>query len=168
VQDKRLCALKRELQISRSIQLDAGASRVWDALTNPEMIRQYLFGTTVVTDWQVGSEIIFQGSWQGKEYRDKGRIERFENEKLLQYTYWSGFSGLEDGAENYSLVTFQLDRGNGSRGPVTLTVSQKGVCRRGSTRSCRQQLGGSFAKDQGACGRKIMERRVIGASPDNR
>jgi uncharacterized protein YndB with AHSA1/START domain len=118
--------LKRELHVSRSIELDAGASRVWDALTNPEMIRQYLFGTTVITDWQVGSEIIFQGSWQGKEYRDKGKIERFENEKLLQYMYWSGFSGLEDRAENYSLVTFRLGKGNDDGGPVTLTVSQNG------------------------------------------
>ena len=114
--------MKRDLITSKTINLNVGAFKVWDALTNPEMIKQYLFGTEVITDWKIGSEIIFQGNWEGKEYRDKGKIEKFEIEKLFQYTYWSGFSGLEDKEENYSLVTFELSGDT----ETTLTVSQKG------------------------------------------
>ena len=39
---------------------------VWEALTSPQMIQQYLFGTQVTTDWQVGSPITYRGVWQGK------------------------------------------------------------------------------------------------------
>ena len=44
----------------------------------------------------MGSPLIFQGEWEGKSYQDKGNILASEPGKLLQYNYWSGFSGLED------------------------------------------------------------------------
>ena len=34
-----------------TINIDAPTSKVWDALTKPELIKQYLFGTEVTTDW---------------------------------------------------------------------------------------------------------------------
>ena len=49
-----------------SITINAPKSKVWDALTKPELIKQYLFGTEVTTDWQVGSPIIYKGIWEGK------------------------------------------------------------------------------------------------------
>jgi uncharacterized protein YndB with AHSA1/START domain len=71
----------------------------------------------------VGSPLIFQGEWEGKSYQDKGNILAAEPGKLLQYNYWSGFSGLEDKEENYSLVTYEL-QADGDTTSVTLT--QKG------------------------------------------
>ncbi|MBC7885478.1 MAG: SRPBCC domain-containing protein [Saprospiraceae bacterium] len=41
--------------------IKASVAKVWDALTNPEVVKQYFFGTDLVTDWKVGSPIIFQG-----------------------------------------------------------------------------------------------------------
>jgi uncharacterized protein YndB with AHSA1/START domain len=115
--------MKNDLIVRKTVKINAEAAKVWNAITNPKMIKKYLFGTKVSTDWKVGSEIIFQGDWQGKKFRDKGIIEKFEIEKLFQYTYWSVFSGLEDKKENYSLVTFELSE----EGKMTkLTVSQKG------------------------------------------
>ncbi len=29
---------------------------------------------------------------------------------MLKYDYWSGFSGLEDKPENYSLVTYKIEK----------------------------------------------------------
>jgi uncharacterized protein YndB with AHSA1/START domain len=115
--------MNMDLVTSKTVEINADVTKVWDALTNPEIIKQYLFGTEVVTDWKVGSEIIFQGNYEGKEYRDKGKIEKIESNKLFQYLYWSGFSGLEDKEENYSLVTFELNTDNET---TALTVSQKG------------------------------------------
>ena len=51
---------------------DAPAKNVWEALINPAMIKQYFFGTDVVSDWKVGNSIVWRGTWQGKEYEDKG------------------------------------------------------------------------------------------------
>ncbi|PIR88420.1 MAG: ATPase [Candidatus Harrisonbacteria bacterium CG10_big_fil_rev_8_21_14_0_10_44_23] len=114
--------MNKELIVEKSVKVSAPVQKVWEALTNPEMVKQYLFGTQLVTDWQVGNDIVFQGSYEGKEYLDKGKIVQFEPEKLLQYTYLSSFSGLEDKEENYSLVTYEV---SGEDGDITLKVSQK-------------------------------------------
>ncbi len=91
-----------------TITIDAPASKVWQALTSPEMIKQYLFGTQVATDWQVGSPITYSGVWQGKPYQDKGKILQVEPQKLLVSTFWSALSGLADIPENYNTVSYAL------------------------------------------------------------
>ena len=88
--------------------INAPASKVWDALTNPTLIKEYLFGTNVTTDWKVGSPITYKGEWQGKSYEDKGRILQVEPEKLLVSTFWSALSGLPDVPENYQTVRYEL------------------------------------------------------------
>jgi uncharacterized protein YndB with AHSA1/START domain len=65
------------------IQINASASKVWEALVNPKLIKQYLFGTDVTTDWRVGSPITYKGVWEGKLYEDKGTILQIEPEALL-------------------------------------------------------------------------------------
>jgi uncharacterized protein YndB with AHSA1/START domain len=91
-----------------TILINAPATRVWDALTKPELIKQYLFGTIVKTDWQVGSPIIYEGQWQGKAYQDKGTVMQIEPEKLLVSTYWSSMEGLPDVRESYKTVRYEL------------------------------------------------------------
>ncbi len=82
---------------------------MWEALTEPELIKQYLFGTQVTSDWKVGGSIKYRGIWQGKSYEDKGRILRLVPEKIFQSTYWSSIGGLEDKPENYATVTYELE-----------------------------------------------------------
>ena len=115
--------MKNDVVVKKTIKINVNASKVWNALTNPKIIKKYLFGTKVITDWKVGSEISFQGKWEGGKFKDRGTIEKFEIEKVFQYTYWSMFSGLEDKKENYSLIIFELSE-NGKA--TKLTVSQKG------------------------------------------
>ena len=103
-----------------TIDIDAPTSKVWEALTKPELIKQYLFGTQVTTDWQAGSPIIYQGMWEGKSYEDKGTILQVEQEKLLASTFWSSLSGKPDVPENYQTVTYELTTvGTGTK--LTLT-----------------------------------------------
>jgi len=64
-----------------TITINAPASKVWDALTKPELIKQCLFGTEVTTDWRVGSPITYKGEWEGKAYEDKGKVLQIEKEK---------------------------------------------------------------------------------------
>ncbi len=103
-----------------SIIINAPTSKVWQALTNPEIIKQYFFGTDTVTDWKIGSPIIFKGEWQGKKYQDKGTILNFEPNKQIKYSYWSSMSGTEDRPENYANVTYDVsENSNGTM--VTIT-----------------------------------------------
>ncbi len=104
-----------------STTINAPASKVWEALTKPELIKQYMFGTDVVTDWKVGSPITYKGEWQGKRFEDKGRIVKFEREKRLVSTHWSPLSGVPDTPENYHTVTYEL---SGQDGKTQVTVTQ--------------------------------------------
>ncbi len=104
-----------------SIDIHASPARVWQALTDPEMIRQYLFGTQVSTDWQPGSPIIYRGVWEGKEYEDKGQILEVEPQKRLVSTFWSALSGLPDRPENYNTVRYELEP---IEGGTRLTIIQ--------------------------------------------
>jgi len=102
------------------ISIKAPASKVWDALTKPELIKQYLFGTQVTTDWQVGSPITYEGVWEGKPYKDKGTILQVEQGRLLVSTFWSALAGLPDVPENYQTISYELSA-EGSGTKLTLT-----------------------------------------------
>ena len=105
-----------------TIAINAPASRVWDALTKPDLIKQYLFGTKVTTDWQVGSPITYEGTWEGKAYKDKGQVLQVEPGKLLVSTFWSSLSGLPDIPESYQTVRYELAaEASGTR----LTITQE-------------------------------------------
>jgi len=103
------------------IQIDAPASKVWEALVSPKLIKQYLFGTDVTTNWKVGSPITYKGIWEGKAYEDKGTIVQIEPETRLVSTFWSAFSGLPDAPEHYQTIRYELDPNSGTHTTVTVT-----------------------------------------------
>jgi hypothetical protein len=49
------------LEVNRKIFIQAETSRVWHALTDKASISNYFFGTEAISDWKVGSSLIFQG-----------------------------------------------------------------------------------------------------------
>jgi uncharacterized protein YndB with AHSA1/START domain len=100
--------MRKKLTAKASISIKADADEVWDALTNPDKIKQYFFGTNAISDWKKGSSLKFTGEWEGKKYEDKGTILDSEPGKLFRYTYWSSMGKLEDKPENYATVTYEL------------------------------------------------------------
>jgi uncharacterized protein YndB with AHSA1/START domain len=104
-----------------TITIDAPKADVWDALTNPEKVEQYMHGTKMSTDWREGSPISWKGEWKGKAYEDKGKVLEVEPERLLRYTHWSPMGGSEDKPENYHTLTYELA---GEDGKTTLTLTQ--------------------------------------------
>jgi len=100
--------------------INAPVAKVWQALINPEIIKEYLFNTEVISDWMEGSPITYKGEWQGKTFEDKGKILKIEPEKLLMSTHWSPLSGVPNTPENYHTVTYALsDKGDSTE--VTIT-----------------------------------------------
>lgn len=116
--------MKTGLTLKKSYPVKASTSKVWDALTKPELIKQYFFGTDTDTTWKKGSPIFFRGEWEGKQYEDKGVIIDIVTEKRIHYTYWSSFFGKEDKPENYNNIHYELSFSNGE---TTLTISQDGI-----------------------------------------
>jgi uncharacterized protein YndB with AHSA1/START domain len=101
--------------------IEADTEQVWKALVDPEIIKQYLFGTEAVSDWKEGGTIVYRGSWQGKDYEDKGRILALVPGKLFRSTYWSSMSGRPDSPENYATVSWELSSLDGA---TMLSVTQ--------------------------------------------
>jgi uncharacterized protein YndB with AHSA1/START domain len=106
----------QDLVAKASISIYAPVEKVWDALINPKVIRQYMFGTEVISKWTEGSTIVWKGVWKGKPYEDKGEILKIEPGKILEYSHFSPLTGLPDKPENYHKVTYELV----TEGPHTL------------------------------------------------
>lgn len=106
---------------SSSIRVNATVARVWEALTLPAQVKQYFFGTQLVTDWRVGSPILFRGEWEGKPYEDKGVVVTFQPQQSLSYSYASAASGNADKPELHQLIRYDLQPGSNE---VKITVTQ--------------------------------------------
>ncbi len=110
--------------VKSEIIIAASAAKVWDALVNPAKTKIYMFGCETVSDWKIGSELLWRGEYEGREMVFvKGKILEMEPEKLLKYTVIDPFATYPDIPENYLNVTYLLE----SKGSQTkLTVIQDG------------------------------------------
>lgn len=95
-----------------SILVNASREKVWDALVNPDAVKQYMFGATLTSNWREGGTITWKGEWEGKPYEDTGILLNFDPETQLQYDHYSPMSG-PDVPENHHTVTTDLSSENG-------------------------------------------------------
>jgi uncharacterized protein YndB with AHSA1/START domain len=90
-------------------EIEAPPEQVWQVLVDPDSVREYMFGSEVVTSWVPGSPILFRGVWEGKPYEDKGVIVEVTEPRLLQYTHYSPLSGAPDVPASYHTLIFALE-----------------------------------------------------------
>lgn len=110
------------LIIKNTIGIKASTKKVWDALTKSEYTKQYMFGCETISDWKVGSPLLWQMMHEGKELiAVKGEIKNIEPGKQLVYTVFDPNSTLPDIPENYLTVTYKL---KDLKGETLLTVTQ--------------------------------------------
>ena len=107
--------MPQPLVIQNSISIHAPASKVWDALTNPEQTKKYMFGCEALSDWQPGSPLIWKGTFNGVEMiAVKGRILSIEPGRSLVYTVIDPNNPkIPDLPENYLTVTCRLTEKSG-------------------------------------------------------
>ena len=113
--------MARGFEAVKSVAIDAPRAKVWEALTNPEKVKEYMHDTKLSTDWKEGSPITWKGEWKGKSYEDKGKVLEVVPERLLKNTHWSPMGGSEDKPENYHTVTYELEEQDGK---TILTLTQ--------------------------------------------
>ena len=112
----------KSLIIENSIEIKASAAKVWNALTNPAETKKYMFGCEALSKWTVGSPLLWQARYEGKDVVFvKGTIVSINPNVLLSYTTFDPNSTMEDIPENYLTVTYHLKENNGA---TTLLVTQ--------------------------------------------
>ncbi|HSV38262.1 MAG TPA: SRPBCC domain-containing protein [Nocardioidaceae bacterium] len=91
------------------VDVSASPGQVWNALTDPVLIEQYMFGSHVETSWQPGDPIAWKGEYDGRAYVDHGEIIAVEPERRLEVTHFSPLTGQEDKPENYHRLVYEID-----------------------------------------------------------
>lgn len=112
------------LIVKNTITINAAPAKVWDALVNPEKTKVYMFGCETVSDWKVGSSLLWRMDYEGKEFIPvKGKVLAIEANRLLKYTVIDPNASYPDVPENYLNVTYKLEE---QKGQTILTVMQDG------------------------------------------
>ena len=96
--------------------------KLWAALTDPEFTKQYWGGTSVESDWKVGSPVVFR--WRG-EIVHNDSVLKCEPPRLLSYSFHP-LHIEELLGEPPSCVTFEIEEFavKPGQGPVVkLTVT---------------------------------------------
>jgi uncharacterized protein YndB with AHSA1/START domain len=95
-----------QLVFRSSIRINATATKVWAILTNPKMTKKFMFGGEAISDWKVGSPLVWK--LEGTEKVLKGNIVSFEPGKKLSYTIIDPNAPYPDIPKNYTTVTYDL------------------------------------------------------------
>jgi uncharacterized protein YndB with AHSA1/START domain len=105
-----------------TVKILAPAKKVWLALTNPALVKQWQYNSDLLTTWEVGTSIIFRNEWDGQVFEQKGTVMEFSPELRLKYTLLFPRPDLPDNAGNYILMTYELAE---SGGATSLLVRQE-------------------------------------------
>ncbi|WP_018127066.1 SRPBCC family protein [Balneola vulgaris] len=113
-----------ENSIIFNITINASAEKVWDTITNPDKIEQYMFGSRCESAWVPGAKANYFIKQGDKDVTVvKGEVIRSEPHKLLEHTIFPAGSEIEDILENYIVIIYELEEQDGS---TELTITQKG------------------------------------------
>lgn len=96
-----------------TIRLDATKDKVWDTLTKPELVKLWQYGSDLITNWEIGSDIKFRTEWEGKIFEQWGKVLEVRPPEFLKYSLFAPQPGLEDEPGNYFLMSYILTTENG-------------------------------------------------------
>ena len=111
-------------QLVKTVSIAMPVARVWEALTVPALMQQWMAETEieVLTDWEVGGPFAIRGPWYKTHFENRGVVVVFEPMKRLSYTHLSSLSRLPDVPDSYTTFDFVLVP-NGEGTDLTLTLS---------------------------------------------
>lgn len=95
-----------------TIFLNASIEKVWEVLTKPELVKQWQYGSDLITDWKVGNEIRFRNEWEGQVFEQWGTLLEIIPNQKIRYSLFFPRPGLEDKPENYFIMSYILSEEN--------------------------------------------------------
>lgn len=98
------------MMIEKEVLFNAPKEKVWNLLTNPDVTKEYMFGCEVLSDWKIGSPILWKGQTEdGKEIiYVKGNIIDVIAGQKVTFTMFDPNMQLDDVPENYLNLTYEL------------------------------------------------------------
>ena len=96
-----------------TITVDASKQKVWNALTQPNLVKLWQYGSDLITDWTIGNKIEFVTEWEGKIFKQWGTVLDFKPTDSLTYNLFAPRPDLEDKPENYFVMKYILTDTNG-------------------------------------------------------
>lgn len=96
-----------------TISIHASAERVWETVTKPELVKLWQYGSDLLTNWEIGSDIRFRTAWEDKVFEQWGKVLVFRPNELASYSLFAPRPGLEDKPENYFVMSYVLSNDNG-------------------------------------------------------
>lgn len=102
--------MSKSMVIKEEVIFKSNVEQVWDLLVNPEMTKQYMFGCEVLSDWEIGSPINWEGKTENGEriVYVKGEILEYHKGKKVTSTMFDPNSDMEDIPKNYVNLTYEL------------------------------------------------------------
>ena len=116
--------MEKKLKCEKKTVIDAPVTKVWQALTTSDIVKEYFFGNEAISSWNVGDSIVFKGEWEGQEYLGRGIILNRVPFSLFRFSYWSSLSGLENKSDNYQHITYKLFEDEDGRTELITTVDK--------------------------------------------
>ena len=95
-----------------TIALDAPIQKVWNALTQPTLVKQWQYGSDLITDWIVGNEIRFRNEWEGQVFEQWGTVLEVIPNQKIKYSLFFPRPELENKPENYFIMSYILTEEN--------------------------------------------------------
>lgn len=105
-----------------TIRIDAPTSRVWAAITKPELVKLWQYGSDVLTTWEIGSDIRFRTEWEGQVFEQWGKVLEVKPYQVIRYRLFAPRPGLEDKPENYFVMSYLLTE---EEGQTKLEIQQE-------------------------------------------
>jgi uncharacterized protein YndB with AHSA1/START domain len=92
------------------ITTQASTQKVFEALTNPELVKLWQYGRVVMTDWKIGSKIEFRSEGQGDlaALEQWGTILDIRPNEFIKYSLFTPRSDLEDKTENDCVTSYEI------------------------------------------------------------
>jgi uncharacterized protein YndB with AHSA1/START domain len=105
-----------------TVKILAPAQKVWLALTSPDLVKRWQYGSDLLTTWEVGTSIVFRNEWNGQVFEQRGTVLEFSPTSRLKYSLFFPRPDLQDIPENCFLMTYELIESDGT---TSLLVRQE-------------------------------------------
>jgi uncharacterized protein YndB with AHSA1/START domain len=133
------------LIVKNTITINAAPAVVWDLLTKPQYTVEYMFGCEPISDWQVGSELLWCAHYEGENtVFVQGEILAIDVPNLLVYTTFDPDNNeIPDIPTNYLTVSYHLAAENDTT-ILTVTQGDYSIVANGAARYEQATKGGGW------------------------